>query len=188
MRVWKNFRSRPTGRLHGRTLKILTAIAALTAVLAGWQFAALIGGGEDQVAAEPSVLNALPDSAPRSPAVGAPSPSPTPVETPAETEAAETTASAPPSCAASLWVEDDRGNTVSVTVEVANTGDQPISGWELHIDIEDVEITGTSGMEGAGDGRYAGGTLAPGETATSSFVGDAKGKPDLPATVPCTAA
>lgn len=212
MRAWKDRTSLLRGRLHGRLFIVLGAVAAVAVAIAVWQFAAVLGGGGDEALSDwtdPVPTTALPhpaaeDTATAVPTSAGPSPtagasSATPEATPSET-AAEETSGAPetepaepsgPSCTAALRLDSEGSGSISVKVEVVNTGEETIGGWEIVLDIDGVEVTGTWGMSRVEGDRYGdwwtNGTLDPGEDTVPSFSANTEGDPALPETVPCTA-
>ncbi|WP_026922220.1 hypothetical protein [Glycomyces arizonensis] len=213
MRAWKDRTSLLRGRLHGRLFIVLGAVAAVAVAIAVWQFAAALGGGEDEALSDwtdPAPTTAMPrspaeDTATAAPASASPSPtaeasSETPEATPSETAAAETseapeTESAEPSgpsCTAALRLDSEGERSISVKVEVVNTGEEAIGGWEIVLGIDGVDVTGTWGMSRVEGDRYgnwwSNGTLDPGEDTVPSFSAATEGDPALPDTVPCTAA
>ncbi|WP_100444759.1 cellulose binding domain-containing protein [Glycomyces xiaoerkulensis] len=209
MRAWKN-RRLLRGRLHGRALKALGAVAATAAVIAAWQFALLVDedesafpelGGQDPLADGPaggSLGEVAEATAASSPTAAAESDEPSPdAESGSPSPAADGDASSEPEpsgpeCAASLALEREWGNNVSVDVEVANSGEEPIDGWEVVLDFENVEVKTTWGLTRIEGDRYGNGwtngDLDPGETTDPGFTGRSKGEPDLPETVPCSPA
>nr|WP_277606032.1 cellulose binding domain-containing protein [Glycomyces sp. L485] len=95
------------------------------------------------------------------------------------------------SCSATLWLESSWEGNVQVRVEVANTGDEAVSGWEVTVAIDGVDVYHSWGMHRADGDRYRNedwnGALGPGEAATGTFQAAAEGEPELPDAVPCTA-
>lgn len=208
------------GRLHGRTLKLIGGFIVLAVAAAVWQFAAALGGGDDSdsiggslseplLSAAPGGFSTspepedIPTSASAEPSETA-SESASPSEDPSE---AESTATAPvseepeeppeseapgPGCTAALRLDKEWSNSITVTVEVSNTGPESFDGWEVVLAIEDVEITSTWGMNHRGGDRYGNGwlngDLEPGQSAEPSFRARAGGDYALPETVPCSPA
>lgn len=212
MRAWKDRTSLLRGRLHGRLFIVLGAVAAVAVAIAVWQFAAALGGGGDEALydwTDPVPTTAMPrpavedtataeaTSASASPTAEAASATAeaTPSETAAEetSEAPETEPAEPsgPSCTAALRLDSEGSGSISVKVEVVNTGEETIGGWEIVLDIDGVEVTGTWGMSRVEGDRYgnwwSNGTLDPGEDTVPSFSAGTEGDPVLPETVPCTA-
>ncbi|GAB3233549.1 hypothetical protein GCM10027447_30060 [Glycomyces halotolerans] len=209
MRVWKSRPKLLRGRVHGRLVTSLFAVAVVAASIAAWQFAIAMDGGDGAEwspgSQEPPVSR-LPDAGPshgvaEESASDTASPSAEPSSEPAAEESSEApteSADEPPSdpeptgpqCVATLHRQDSWGNKISVAVEVANTGEESFDGWEVVIDIEGVEVNRTWGMEHLEDDRYGNGwlngDLDPGETAEAGFRAGADGEPELPETVPCS--
>jgi hypothetical protein len=204
MRPWMD-RAVARGRIHGRLLLALIVIAALACLVAVWQFGVLrdddrpeyadIGGGE--------TIAPAPAAEPDTPTADAsPTPSPTPETTPAPTEAEPSTSAAAESsapaetapaasqCTATLTLDDEWDTSISVTVAIANTGTEPIDGWEVLLDLEHLAVTSTWGLSRIEGDRYGdilfNAALDPGDGTEPSFRADVEGEFVLPATVPCT--
>lgn len=202
MRAWTN-RGVLRGRIHGRLLLALLAVAAVVSAIAVWQFGSLRDDRDPDLADA-----ALPDgprfTGPLESVTPSASPSPpeTPESSPAPTTAAPTTeaaasptteaAVAGPQCTATLTLDSEWSSSISVTVEVANTGTAPIDGWEVLLDLAGLEVTTTWGLEHIEGDRYGdiliNGALDPGSSTSPSFQADIEGDWELPATVPCTPA
>ncbi|MCH7232699.1 cellulose-binding domain-containing protein [Glycomyces sp. L485] len=210
MRAWKD---RPTllrGRLHGRLFKALGAIAAAAVLIAVWQFITVLGDDEPDLpdwndidlltegapGISPDAESDVPNSDGASPT---PTATPdTPSSEPSEAASDEPSADAEPNepappasrCSAELTLEGGWGDTISVGVDVTNTGEETIEGWEIDLAVEGVEITATWGIEHVEDDRYRNvlfnGTLGPGEHAGPSFQAEAEDDHVLPGTVPCS--
>lgn len=212
MRAWKDRTPLLRGRLHGRLLTVLGAVAAVAVAIAIWQFSTVLGGDEGgsasedwtDPAADPGGVSVVPleeETATAAPTSAAASPTPeatseTPEETPSEAAPEESSGEpdagpAGPSCTATLRLEDEWSESISVKVEIVNTGEEVIDGWEIVLDIEGVEVTATWGMSHVEGDRYgdwwSNGTLDPGEDAVPSFQAETSGDGGLPSTVPCTA-
>ncbi|WP_199042623.1 cellulose binding domain-containing protein [Glycomyces salinus] len=212
MRSWKaRWKDRPSllrGRLHGRALKALGGLAVAALAIAVWQLAAALGGGDDVGSGggelSDPLFSPIPDEssdtdteAATDTATPSDDGSPTAEESTPETEE-QTEAEEPdpedseetgPGCTAALHLDSEWGDTISVTVEVVNTGEEGFDGWEVVLALEDVDITATWGMEHVEGDRYGNGwvngDLDPGESAEPSFNGSAAEGYSLPATVPC---
>ncbi|MQM25990.1 cellulose binding domain-containing protein [Glycomyces albidus] len=202
MRAWKDRRVL-RGRIHGRLLLVLIAVAVLVSAVAVWQFGSLRDDHDPDLAEAEIPEGPRFTGAAESPT---PSPSPSPPETPessaAPTSAAPTTeaeapptteaAAAGPQCTATLTLDDEWSSSISVTVEVANTGTDPIDGWEVLLDLANLDVTATWGLDHVEGDRYGdilfNAALDPGSSTAPSFQADIEGDWELPATVPCTPA
>ncbi|HEX2145933.1 MAG TPA: cellulose binding domain-containing protein [Glycomyces sp.] len=204
MRPWMD-RATLRGRLHGRLLLALIVVAALASAVALWQFSTLWDDEDPSFASiEGRTTVTVPDAAgePDSPVASA---STTPSPAVASSAAAEdrtTQAAAPsepavtteaaasgPACTASLTLDSEAGDAVSVIVTVANSGAESISGWEVLIGIRNLSVTSTWGLYHIEGERYGdvlfNGALDPGDSTEPSFNADVEGEFRLPATVPC---
>ncbi|THV23567.1 cellulose binding domain-containing protein [Glycomyces paridis] len=202
MRPWME-RATLRGRIHGRLLLVLIVIAALACIAAVLQFSVLRDGDDTDrtnIGADaPSApdFSAAPDtsvestSATPSPDVETSSSSPEPEPT-KSASAAEPTEAAPPAsqCSASLALDNEWGDSVAVTVTVANTGTEPIDGWEVELAVEHLSVASTWGLDHVEGDRYGdvwlNGAVEPGSSVEPSFTADVEGEYDLPETVPCT--
>lgn len=218
MRLWMD-RVTMRGRLHGRLLKVLIAVAALACVAAILQFSVLrIGDDSDRLdlgtddRAVPG-FSADPESAVEGTAQDSPSgaesasasedASSSPEVDPetglpetsgaAGSSGAEPTTEAAPAamqCTATLTLDNEWSSSVSVKVTVANTGSEPVEGWEVVIDVEHLSVASTWGLSHVEGDRYGdvwfNGSLDPGKSVGPSFTADVEGEFALPATVPCT--
>jgi cellulase/cellobiase CelA1 len=203
MRPWMD-RAVLRGRIHGRLLLVLVAVAALASVAAIWQFSALrddhdpdLAGFEDQetaTATDAAVPGGVEGATPTGP-------SPTAGESPSETASADESASDGPAgtteaavngpqCTASLTLDSEWDESVSVTVTVANTGTDPIDGWEVQIGIKHLTVTTTWGLTHIEGERYGdillNAALDTGDSVDASFQADVQGRYEIPETVPCT--
>lgn len=203
MRPWMD-RAVARGRIHGRLLLALIVIAAIACLVAVWQFGALRDDDRPEYAdVVTGGTTPLPEPEPDTPTAEAtPSRSPAPESAPASAEAEpSTTDAAEPAdpvattpaasqCTASLILDDERDASVSVTVAIANTGTEPIGGWEVLLDLEHATVTSTWGLDRIEGDRYGdvffNGALDPGDDVDPSFRADVEDGFDLPATVPCT--
>lgn len=215
MRFWKDRPPILRGRLHGRAYKLLGVFTAIVVAVAVWLMAVSMGGdtpdSSERDLADP-LLSGIPDQ----PAGGesddvsatasaSASPSPTAEETTGEPEEStgdeETSDSAPEpdeetgaglGCTASLHLDREWSDTISVTVEVANSGAEGLDGWEVVLDLEGVEVTAAWGMGHVEGDRYRNGwfngDLDPGESGDASFNGETEDAYELPQTVPCSPA
>ncbi|GAB4000751.1 hypothetical protein GCM10029992_33800 [Glycomyces albus] len=214
MRSWKaRWKDRPSllrGRLHGRALKALGGLAVAALAIAVWQLAAALGGGDDvgsgggelsdplfsPMPDESSDTDAEEATTTATPSVDA---SPTAEESTSETEddtedeesdpSSEDSAESGPDCTAALRLDSEWGDSISVTVEVVNAGEEGFDGWEVVLALEDVDITAAWGMQHIEGDRYGNGwvngDLGPGESAEPSFNATAGDDYALPETVPC---
>jgi hypothetical protein len=192
------------GRIHGRLMLVLVAVAVLVSAAAVWQFSALrddhdpdLADIEGREALTGPGLTGDPESLAAS--VSA-SPSPTAsTSATAEEEASADASSAAaatseaavagPQCTASLTLDSADENSVSVTVTVANTGADSISGWEITLDLRRLTVTTTWGLSHVEGDVYGdilfNGALDPGGSTEPSFQADIGGEYAIPATVPC---
>jgi cellulase/cellobiase CelA1 len=200
-------RSALRGRLHGRLLLVLIVVAVLASAAAVWQFSTLWDDPDPDLAEidgretpAPPAPSGDPDS---SSATASPSPSPSLESSPVEEgtttaaaavtrSAAPTEAAAGPACTASLTLNNDWSESISVTVTVANTGTERVDGWEVLLALEDLEVTSTWGLRYIEGDRYGdilfNAALDPGDSVEPTFEADVEGDYTLPATVPCTPA
>lgn len=204
MRPWMN-RAVRRGRLHGRLLLVLIAVAVLASAAAIWQFSALRDDHDPDLAgfADSATSTAIVTAAAQSPSAGAspaapasPSVSASPTEaastSAAASEAAPTTeaAVAGAQCTASLTLDNAWDDSVSVTVTVANPGTDPVDGWEVQIGIKHLTVTATWGLSHIEGERYGdillNAAIASGGSVTASFQAEVQGRYEIPATVPCT--
>jgi hypothetical protein len=79
----------------------------------------------------------------------------------------------------------DEGGTFAVDVAVANTSQQPVTGWTLRFDFAgDQTLSGGTGATWTQSGRevtaHADATLTPGATATTSFTGGYRSSNPIP--------
>jgi hypothetical protein len=189
------------GRIHGRLLLVLISLAALVSAIAVFSFGTLRDDHDPDVAdAElptgPQFTGAGESATPSVPA----SPSQTPESSAAPTSAAPTTEAAEtteagaaqvvPPCTASLRLDSESADSISVTVEVANTGTERIDGWEVLLDLDHLAVTTTWGLQHVDGDRYGdimfNAGIDPGASTEPSFQADVEGEWSLPATVPCT--
>jgi cytoskeletal protein RodZ len=204
MRPWMD-RAMLRGRIHGRLMLVLVAVALLVSALAVWQFSTLrddhdpdLAQFDDQETAAAAASDATdPDAAEAATPDG---PSPTADESPSESASASESASEPagtseaavngPQCTASLTLDNEWDESVSVTVTVANTGADPIDGWEVQIGIKHLTVTTTWGLSHIEGERYGdiliNGALDTGASVDASFQADVQGRYEIPETVPCT--
>ncbi|MFC3491547.1 cellulose binding domain-containing protein [Glycomyces rhizosphaerae] len=205
MRPWMD-RATLGGRLHGRLLLVLVAVAVLTSVAAIWQFS-MLREDHDPDWGQIDDRGALTDadviggSGTATASVSA-TPSPTVSASASETASGTATASEPaapteaavsgPQCTASLRLDNEWDDSVSVTVTVTNTGTDPIEGWEVLLEIKHLTVTTTFGLEHIEGDRYGdillNAALDAGESVDAGFQADVNGNFELPATVPCTPA
>ncbi|HLU27724.1 MAG TPA: cellulose binding domain-containing protein [Glycomyces sp.] len=100
-----------------------------------------------------------------------------------------------PACTASLQMGNQWRDSGEVRfdawLEVTNTGEEPIEGWEVVLALDGVDVFASWGMRHEGEGRYEAARwndeLAPGKSTAAGFQASAENEVDLPATVPCTA-
>lgn len=215
MRSWKaRWKDRPSllrGRLHGRAFKALGALAVAALAIAVWQLAASLGGDDDVGSGggelSDPLFSPMPDESPdayseRATATPSGEASTTAEESTSESEestedaepepSAEDSTEAGSGCTAALHLDSEWGDSISVTVEVLNTGDEGFDGWEVLLALDDVDVTAVWGMEHIEGDRYGNGwingDLEPGESAEPSFNGSVEDDYSLPATVPCSPA
>ncbi|GAA2259597.1 hypothetical protein GCM10009853_010750 [Glycomyces scopariae] len=193
------------GRIHGRSLLVLVAVAALVSAVAVWQFGSLRDEHDPDVAgadqpdrprytesAESPTPSApvSPSLTPESSAVPETSGAPDPGSEEAATSAASEAAVTGPQCTASLELDDEWSGSISVDVEVANTGTEPIDGWEVVLDLAGLDVTGLWGLDHLDGDRYGdimfNAGIDPGSSVGPSFQAEVEGEWSLPATVPCT--
>jgi cellulase/cellobiase CelA1 len=192
------------GRIHGRLLLALVAVAALASAAALWQFSALRDDhdpdlaqfdddGESTAAAPTSAAEGPTSEAPTTPSLGvSASPSATASSSAPASEAATTAEAAAtgPQCTASLTLDNEWDDSVSVTVTIANTGADPVDGWEVVIGIKHLTVTSTWGLSHIEGERYGdillNAALDQGESVDASFQADVQGNFEIPPTIPCT--
>jgi cellulase/cellobiase CelA1 len=192
------------GRIHGRLLLALVAVAALASAAALWQFSALRDDhdpdlaqfdddGESTAAAPTSAAEGPTGEAPTTPSLGvSASPSATASSSAPASEAATTAEAAVtgPQCTASLTLDNEWDDSVSVTVTIANTGADPVDGWEVVIGIKHLTVTSTWGLSHIEGERYGdillNAALDQGESVDASFQADVQGNFEIPPTIPCT--
>jgi hypothetical protein len=215
MRPWMDRAAALRGRLHGRLLLVLIVVAVLASAAAVWQFSVLrvdhdpglgeTGGHETPTFPGPP---GDPDSPTANTSASA-SPSPPLTSSPAEdgttsaaaiaTDAAAPTEAATPTepaggptCSASLRLDNEWSESISVTVTVANTGQDRIDGWEVLLALEHLTVTTTWGLEHIEGDRYGdllfNAGIDPGGSVEPSFQANVEDEYTLPATVPCTPA
>ncbi|MCC3765103.1 cellulose binding domain-containing protein [Glycomyces sp. TRM65418] len=208
MRPWMN-RATLRGRLHGRLLLVLIVVAVLVSAAAVWQFVLLwddhdpdlaeIDGRETPTVAAPADES---ESATESAsAIPSPTLESSPLEegatsTPAaivsQSPAPTTEAAEGPACTASLRLDNEWSESVSVTVTLTNTGVDRIDGWEVLLALEHLDVTSTWGLDHIEGDRYGdiffNAGIDPGDSVEPSFQADIEGDFTLPATVPCTPA
>lgn len=205
MRPWMD-RAMLRGRIHGRLLLVLVAVAAIASSAAIWQFSVLLRDDRDPDLArfdDQETTTASVTTAPDGTTADPPgTPSPTASESPSEAASSSAAASEPaaateaavsgPQCTASLTLDNAWDESVSVTVTVANTGTDPIDGWEVLIGIKHLTVTSTFGLSHIEGERYGdillNGALDPGDGVDASFQADVQGRYEIPDTVPCTPA
>ncbi|MBO3735050.1 cellulose binding domain-containing protein [Glycomyces niveus] len=203
MRPWMG-RAVRRGRIHGRLLLALVAVAALASAAALWQFSALRDDhdpdlaqfdddGESAAAAPTSAAEGPTGEAPTTPSPGvSASPSATASSSAPASEAATTAEAAVtgPQCTASLTLDNEWDDSVSVTVTIANTGADPVDGWEVVIGIKHLTVTSTWGLSHIEGERYGdillNAALDQGESVDASFQADVQGNFEIPPTIPCT--
>ncbi|MEU5153062.1 cellulose binding domain-containing protein [Glycomyces sp. NPDC021274] len=202
MRPWMN-RAVRRGRIHGRLMLVLIAVAVLASAAAIWQFSALRDDHDPDLARFDDETTTTEDAAPvaETPASSAPAPaSPTVSASPSEAASSSAAASEPaatteavlsgPQCTASLTLDNEWDESVSVTVTIANTGTDPVDGWEVLIGIEHLSVTATWGLAHIEGERYGdillNAALDAGDSVDASFQADVQGRYEIPATVPCT--
>lgn len=204
MRPWMD-RAMLRGRIHGRLMLVLVAVVVLVSAAAVWQFSALRDDrGPDlaDIEGRETLTDPGPTGEPDSLAASS-STSPSPTASPsatAEEEAAGADASTAaaatsdaavtgPQCTASLTLDSADENSVSVTVTVANTGAEAVSGWEITLGLRHLTVTTTWGLNHVEGDVYGdilfNGALDPGASTAPSFQADIGGDYAIPATVPC---
>jgi cellulase/cellobiase CelA1 len=191
------------GRIHGRLLLALVAVAALASAAALWQFSALrddhdpdlaqFDDGGSTAAAPTSAAEGPTGEAPTTPSPGvSASPSATASSSAPASEAATTAEAAVtgPQCTASLTLDNEWDDSVSVTVTITNTGADPVDGWEVVIGIKHLTVTSTWGLSHIEGERYGdillNAALDQGESVDASFQADVQGNFEIPPTIPCT--
>ncbi|MDA1359033.1 cellulose binding domain-containing protein [Glycomyces luteolus] len=204
MRPWMD-RAVLRGRIHGRLMLVLVAVAVLASVAAIWQFSALREDHDPDLAdfGEPAATDESSDSALDGSSVEAPeTPSPAVSESPTEaasssapaTESSDSgeAADSSPQCTASLTLDSEWDGSVSVAVTIANTGAEAIDGWEIQIGIKHLSVTTTWGLTHIEGERYGdillNAAIDQGGSVDASFQADVQGRYEIPATVPCTPA
>ncbi|MFG3340012.1 cellulose binding domain-containing protein [Glycomyces sp. NPDC048151] len=203
MRPWMD-RAVLRGRIHGRLMLVLIAVAVLASVIAIWQFGALRDDHDPDLAGIGDLATTGaddPGTGTESPTPGdAASVSPAVAESPSETASASASASEPaaateeavtgPQCTASLTLDNAWDGSVSVTVTIANSGADPVDGWEVLIGIKHLTVTSTFGLAHIEGERYGdillNAALDPGGSVDTSFQANVQGRYEIPATVPCT--
>jgi hypothetical protein len=204
MRPWRDRAAALRGRIHGRLLLVLVVVAVLASAAAIWQFSALLDDHDPNLAEidRETPTAPMPSGDPSSATVSpSATPSPTMESSPAEVRTsapaavasestAPTEAAGGPACTASLTLDNEWSESISVTVTVANSGTDRIEGWEVLLALENVEVTSTWGLEHIEGDRYGdilfNGGVDPGGSVAPSFQADVEGGFELPATVPCT--
>jgi cellulase/cellobiase CelA1 len=204
MRPWMD-RAMLRGRIHGRLLLVLVAVAVLASIAAIWQFSALRDDHDPDLAelGETATTAESDEAAPDASSASTQEP-PSPTASASPTEAASSSAPATeaatsgeaavegPQCTASLTLDSEWNESVSVTVTIANTGTDPVDGWEVDLGIKHLTVTTVWGLEHIEGERYGdillNASLAPGSSVDTSFQADAQGRYEIPATVPCTPA
>jgi len=203
MRAWMD-RGVLRGRIHGRSLLVLVAVAALVSVAAVWQFGSLrdehdpdladpdTPGGPQFTAAAEATSESAAASAPESPESSPASTASEPTSSAAAESSSASAADAGPRCTASLSLDEEWSSSISVAVSVANTGAEPIDGWEVLLALDGMEVTAAWGLEHLDGDRYGdimfNAAIAPGESVEPSFSAAVEDGWTLPATVPCTPA
>ncbi|GAB3653038.1 cellulose binding domain-containing protein [Glycomyces tarimensis] len=207
----------PQGRLHGHMFRILAVLTVVVALVAIWLLSPVMFSDDESSAnwpwaEEPTVVfsddgepsseaaSSVEDAAssaepsmetsmaqPETAQVESDEPAPSskaPEESAREDEPAE------PSCSATLRLEDEWRDYVQVSVVVVNTGEEVLSGWEVTIAIDGVDVHNSWGMRHTDGDRYRNddwnGALDPGEDAVATFQAEGD-EDDLPDSVPCTA-
>jgi hypothetical protein len=207
MRPWMD-RAVARGRIHGRLLLALIAIAVVACLIAVWQFGTVRDDDRPDFADIGGETTApMPEAEPESPSTSPSAASPSPTlesSAPASSEPAPTTSAAAETsapveaapaasqCTATLVLDEERDTSVAVTVAIANTGTEPIDGWEVLLALEHLDVTSTWGLNHIEGDRYGdilfNAALDPGDGVEPSFRADVEGEFALPATVPCTPA
>lgn len=204
MRPWMD-RAVRRGRIHGRLMLSLVAVAVLASAAAVWQFSALREDHDpDLVEFEDDRQSPIADDetsaadgvTSEAPSLPSPSASPSPTEAVSSgapaSEAATTAEEAAngPQCTASLTLDGEWDDSVSVTVTIANTGTEPVDGWEVVIGIKHLTVTSTWGLAHIEGERYGdilfNAAIAQGGSVDASFQADVRGNYEIPPTVPCT--
>ncbi|GAA2124491.1 cellulose binding domain-containing protein [Glycomyces algeriensis] len=202
MSSWMN-RAVRRGRIHGRLMLVLVAVVVLASAAAIWQFSTLRDGHDPDLARfdDEETTTESSAAAAETPASSAPAPaSPTVSASPTEAASSSAAPSAPaptteavvsgPQCTATLTLDNEWGESVSVTVTVAGTGTEPVDGWEVLIGIEHLSVTATWGITHIEGERYGdilfNAAIDPGDSVDASFQADVQGDYEIPATVPCT--
>ncbi|WP_205325098.1 cellulose binding domain-containing protein [Glycomyces sp. YM15] len=203
MRPWMD-RAALRGSIHGRLLLVLIAVAVLASVAAVWQFSALRDDHDPDLAvlSDPATTAEADTSVLDGSSAGPPAtPSPTVAESPTETASSSAPATEPAGggeeaaadgtpCTASLTLDSEWNESVSITVTVANTGTEAIDGWEILIGIKHLTVTATWGLTHIEGERYGdillNAAISPGGSVDASFQADVRGRYEIPATVPCT--
>ncbi len=169
-----------------------------------WQDQASVDFADEEPSTESAAASAEAGSASVEPSPEAADSEPDPEPPPESSEAApETEAPAPepeperggPACTASLQMGNQWRDSGEVRfdawLEVTNTGEEPIEGWEVVLALDGVDVFARIGMRHEGEGRYEAARwndeLAPGKSTAAGFQASAENEVDLPATVPCTA-
>ncbi|GAA1665571.1 hypothetical protein GCM10009830_08940 [Glycomyces endophyticus] len=211
----------PSGRLHGRLLQILGAVSGVVALVAMWQLGVFGGGGDrEPVSAVDGATTEWPSTAGESSsAAAAADASSSALESPSESASADASptpsggaaTSAPPSdaeepteeeaeeepaeglaCAAYLYLDEEWEDSVSVEVEVVNTGGERLGSWEIDLDLDDADVYHHWNMEALGHDWFGSenwnGRLDPGEDAVTGFQAEVENDFDLPSSVTCVAA
>ncbi|MQM25928.1 cellulose binding domain-containing protein [Glycomyces albidus] len=205
------------GRLHGRLLQILGAVSGVVALIAMWQLG-VFGGGSDRepvsavdgattewpsAAAESSSATTAAETTAAASATPSESASATPSPTPSGTASTEAPSSDPEepeaeegpadgaACVANLSLRNDWDDSIEVTVEVVNTGEERLEYWEIDLDLRDMDVYHHWNMTDIGHDRFASedwnGRLDPGEDAVAGFQAEIDDHFELPDSVPCTA-
>jgi hypothetical protein len=192
------------GRIHGRLMLVLIAVAVLVSAAAIWQFSVLRDDHDPDLARfddEETATEASTAAAVETPSSSAPAP-PSPTVSASPTEAASSSAApsepagtteaiaAGPQCTASLTLDNEWSDSVSVTVTIAGTGTEPVDGWEVQIGIEHLSVTATWGLAHIEGERYGdimfNAAIDAGESVDASFQAEVQGDYEIPETVPCT--
>ncbi|MEU6250327.1 cellulose binding domain-containing protein [Glycomyces sp. NPDC047010] len=94
-------------------------------------------------------------------------------------------------CVAYLSVDESWQDSIDVSVEVVNVGDERLASWAIDLDLDDVDIYHYWNMDDLGRGWFGSknwnGKLDPGEDAVTGFQAEIDGRYDLPDSVSCTA-
>jgi hypothetical protein len=103
----------------------------------------------------------------------------------------EEDAPAEASCAATLSLDEEWDGSVSVTVEVVNTGGAEFGSWAVDLDIDDMDVYHHWNMRELDWGWYGSqdwnGRLDPGEDAVAGFQAETDRGFELPDSVSCEA-